>query len=115
MKLSIPILVFTLGFCVFMGITAGSLGVGAAFPNINRIAAPVVCPGGQLTGTQHVTRPYPGKTVTTVDYTCVNPQTGASVPVDKFSIALIAGTAFGVVGFIPLFLMLLFRRPQRQA
>ncbi len=62
MKIPFLGLIVTFVFCVFMGITAISMGVGALVPSINQIAAPVVCPGGELTPGSQRFNPYPGKT-----------------------------------------------------
>src|SRR5258706_355639 len=36
-------------WCIFMGVTAISIGLGALFTPMNLIAKPFVCPNGQMT------------------------------------------------------------------
>ncbi len=47
MKLKTSTLIWVFIWSLFMGVTAISIGVGAAYPPLNYIAAPVVCPGGR--------------------------------------------------------------------
>ena len=85
-------------FCIFMGITAISLGAGAAYPPINNVAQPVVCSGGQLSAQQSITTPLPDRTYIQAEYVCVDP-TGTIEPLNKFWIALVSGTFYGIILF----------------
>ena len=97
-----------LGFCVFMGITAVSMGFGAIFPDINQIAQPFVCPNGTMTAETRRANPYPGKTVTTARWSCVE---GKSVtPLSLMSVAGCAGSIYGVVLAIPLLILMARRK-----
>ncbi len=101
-------LLITLGvvlfFCLFMGVTAISMGVGAAYPPINLVAQPFVCPGGQMVAQQSFQSPRPGTTYVSAAWTCVEPS-GARTPIPY--VALIAGPIQGMVcfGFIAPFLL----------
>lgn len=103
--------VVALIFCLFMGITAISFGVGAAYPPINRIAQPLVCSGGKMEYQTIVSHPRPGKTYIQTSWTCVDPS-GAKTPIDTLTIALYAGSFYGLVlyGFIAVLLLLGSRR-----
>ncbi len=61
---------------LFMGVTAISIGFGAAFPALNQIAGPFVCGNGQMRVDSTTYRPSPGTTVTTEDWMCVDNRTG---------------------------------------
>ncbi len=100
-------------FCLFMGITAISYGVGAAYPPINQIAQPFVCAGGKLNYQTIVSHPRPGKTYIQTSWTCVD-SSGAKAPIDTFTIALYAGSLYGLVlyGFLAVMLLLGSRRPK---
>ncbi len=98
MKTSTAIWVFL--WSLFMGVTACSIGVGAAYPPLNYIAAPVVCPGGKMSVNSTVYNPYPGTTVTTEDWICTNTATGAQTPLSIFKISLVAGVVYGLLLFL---------------
>jgi len=86
-------------FCLFMGVTAISLGVGAAYPPINRIAAPLVCSGGEMTYKQKVTNPLPGTTYVSASWKCVD-RSGRTTPIGTFPLCLYAGTFYGLLLFV---------------
>lgn len=90
-----------------MGITAISVGVGAAIPSINLIAKPIVCPNGDMTTQSQVYRPYPGKTVTSMSWYCI--EGGETRPLSLFPIAMISGSAYGLGLFVLLVLIGLLR------
>jgi len=99
MKLKTSTVVWTLIWCLFMGVTVGSIGIGAVFPSVNLIAKPFVCPGGQM---QVVTKDYhpdPTRTVTTVTTYCVDGKTGVKTELGIFPMSLYAGTICGLVFF----------------
>src|SRR5437764_9218058 len=81
---------------IFMGVTAISIGVGAAFPPANRIAKPFVCPNGQMTLNQQVSNPLPGTTYTTITWYCVDAQSGDKTELGIFPMSLYAGAIYGV-------------------
>jgi hypothetical protein len=85
---------------IFMGVTAISIGVGAAFPPANLIAKPFVCPNGQMTVNQETSNPLPGTTYTTVTWYCVDAQTGVSTQLDMFPMSLYAGAIYGLLVFV---------------
>jgi hypothetical protein len=99
MKLKTSTVVWTFIWCLFMGVTVGSIGIGAVFPSVNLAAKPFVCPNGQM---QVVTKDYhpdPTRTVTTVTTYCVDGTTGAKTQLGIFPMSLYAGTLFGLVFF----------------
>ena len=63
MKLKTSTLLLTFIWCWFMGITAISIGFGALFPSMNRVAKPFVCPSGKMDLTKEVYNPYPENTI----------------------------------------------------
>lgn len=93
-------------FCVFMGITAISVGLGTAFPSINQIAKPVVCPSGNMVQELRVYNPYPGKTVTSQTWYCVDEDgAGSKRQLSMFPISMFAGTIYGLALFAFLFVL----------
>lgn len=98
----------TLVFCVFMGITAISVGLGAAFPSINQIARPFVCSNGEMIQESRRFNPYPGKVVTSQTWYCVE-DGGSRTQLSMFPIALIAGTFYGLGLFAVLFVLRLLK------
>ena len=98
-------LIVVFGFCLFMGVTAISMGVGAVYPPINLVAQPFVCPGGEMVAERSVRSPLPGRTYVTASWTCVEPS-GARTPIR--SVSLFAGPIHGLVLFalcLPLVLL----------
>ncbi len=76
MKLKKSTLVWTFLWSLFMGVTTISIGIGAAFPPLNYIAAPFVCPGGTMSVDEQGYNPSPGTTVTTLTGYCTDGATG---------------------------------------
>jgi hypothetical protein len=100
MKLSTSTLVWTFVWCLFMGVTAISIGFGALFPSMNRIAKPFVCPRGEMKVDQQVYRPYPGNTITTLTWYCVDALSGEEQELGIFPMSLYAGLIYGLLLFV---------------
>ena len=97
-------------WCIFMGITAVSIGVGAIYPPLNLIAKPFVCPNGQMTYQESTSNPLPGTTYTTIGWYCVNGQTETTTQLDIFQIAVAAGIPYGlVIAVLVLIAVVVFR------
>ncbi len=92
-------IILLLIWCLFMGVTAISIGFGAAFPALNQIAGPFVCSNGEMRVDSQTYRPSPGTTVTTLDWQCVDKKTGEAQPVNEMSMFLINGLIYGVILF----------------
>jgi hypothetical protein len=86
-------------FALFMGITAISLGVGAAYPPINTIAKPVVCPSGEMAYQRNVSNPLPGRTYVQAAWACVD-SSGRATPISTSAICLVAGSIYGLGLFV---------------
>lgn len=118
MKLKAGPLILIFLWCWFMGITAISIGFGALFPSMNRIAKPFVCLRGQMELETETYRPYPGSTITTLKWYCVDDASasGSRRELGIFPISLYAGTIYGVLlfgaGFV--FMQILFNRSPAQ-
>ena len=100
MRFKISTLLWTFVWCIFMGITVGSIGLGAVFPSVNRITAPFVCSNGRLELITQDYHPSPVEVVTTLTWYCVDPNTGARQEVSPFVMALIAGPLYGLLLFL---------------
>jgi hypothetical protein len=99
-KTSSLIIVLTVGFIfsIFLGITAGAMGFGSRFPGLNLIAAPFLCPGGEMSYTQHVTE-IGTATYWTADWFCVEEGTGVQKELDPNRVHGLAGTFYGLLVF----------------
>ena len=87
-------------FCLFMGVTVVSVGLGALFPPLNLVAKPFVCPSGQMTYEEIVSRPLPGTTYTLIYWFCTDNQTGAKTQLEPFPKDLYAGIVYGLLIFV---------------
>ena len=104
MRLSRGIVLLVFLWCIFMGITAISIGVGALYPPINYIARPLVCPAGRMTVEEQTYTVSPVETVTTITSYCVDSQTGARTELSMWPTSLFAGTIYGLVLFFVIIL-----------
>lgn len=93
-------LIWTFIWCIFMGVTVGSIGIGAVFPPANYVAAPFVCPGGTMQLTTQNYQPSPVESVTTLTWYCVDGKTGAQTELGIFPMSLYAGAIYGLLIFL---------------
>lgn len=103
--------VILLIFCIFMGITGISVGIGAAYPPINSIAQPFVCAGGQMSYQTNVSHPLPGQTYIRASWTCED-ASGRQKHIGTLPLALYAGSLYGLLlyGILAILMMLGSRR-----
>lgn len=87
-------------WCLFMGVTAISIGFGAIFPSMNLIAKPFVCPRGEMQLETQDYYPSPVETVTTLTWYCVDKTTGEKVELGLFPMSLYAGLIYGFLLFL---------------
>lgn len=99
MKINRSTIFSVLGVCIFMGITGISIGLGAIYPPLNRIAKPLVCPNGEMIVETQTYRPTPVETVTTVTWYCVDSRTGDKAELGIFPMCIYAGTFYGLLLF----------------
>lgn len=100
MKLKTSTIIWTFIWCLFMGVTAISIGFGAIFPSMNRIAKPFVCPAGKMEVEEQVYNPYPGNTITTLTWYCVDATSGTKTELGVFPMSIYAGLIYGFGLFI---------------
>ncbi len=105
MELNLRNVLIAFLFSLFMGVTAIAIGAGAAYPPINYIAAPVVCPDGQMTVESTVYNPYPGRWITTRDWYCTDPSTGVKRSLNFFEMDLVSGLVYGLALFVVIVLL----------
>ena len=118
MSLKPKSIILLLVWSLFMGVTAISIGFGAAFPALNQIAGPFVCPNGDMRVDSQTYRPMPGTTVTTLDWQCVDKKSGEAQRINELSMFLINGLIYGFVLFGVIMLgywIAMKRRAQRVA
>ena len=104
MKLKASTVMWTFIWCLFMGIAVGSIGIGAIYPPANLIARPFVCPGGKMQVVTQDYHPSPIETVTTLTWYCVDEKTGAKTELGIFPMSLYAGTIYGLLFFVVVFI-----------
>ena len=80
-----------------MGITVGSIGLGAVFPSVNLITRPFLCRGGQMELVTQDYHPSPIEVVTTLTWYCVDAKTGVRQQMNMWQMSLIAGTIYGLL------------------
>ncbi len=86
---------------IFMGVTAISIGIGAAFPPLNLVAKPFVCLDGQMNSETHVlSNPLPGTTYVQVTWYCVDKQTDTKTALEMFPMSLYSGAFYGFLLFV---------------
>jgi hypothetical protein len=108
MNLKLSSLVIPFVWCIFMGITVGSIGIGAVLPAANLIAKPFVCPAGQMQMDSQTFNPYPGTTITQETWYCIDGSTGAKTELGLFPMSLYAGTIYGLLFFVVVFWVMFF-------
>src|SRR5688572_24684586 len=91
-------------FSMIMGITAGAMGFGSLYPQLNLVAKPFVCPNQQMSHTQHVSQ-IGSETYTTATWFCEDEQSGSKTEINPNTIFLIAGPIYGLVFFIGLLII----------
>ncbi len=115
MKLKTSTLLWMFVWCWFMGITAISIGFGALFPSMNLVAKPFVCPSGTMDLTRQVYNPYPGNTITTITWYCVDEASGTKTELGIFPMSLYSGTIYGwlLFGLVALGMLINAKRKQK--
>ncbi len=89
-----------LGVSMFCGIILVAIAAGAVIPRvIDPIAAPLVCPHGQLQITQNTTSYKPGESDTWTTDTCVDTATGQQQDV-SLQTTLAAGIEYSLMLFV---------------
>ncbi len=95
---------------IFMGVTAVSIGLGAAYPPANLVAKPFVCPNGTMRYEQATSNPLPGTTYTLTAWYCVDNRSGAKTELGIFPMSLYSGVIYGLLIYGLGLIVWLFRR-----
>ena len=85
-------------FSIIMGVTGGAIGLGSRFPGLNLIVGPFLCPGAQMSYTQHVSE-IGTATYWTADWACVDEVSGKTTELDPDTVFFSAGPIYGLVFF----------------
>ena len=85
-------------FSIVLGITAGAMGLGSIYPQLNSIAQPIACPGQAMSHSQQISE-IGTATYYTAKWYCVDEKTGERSELSSNTVALIAGPFYGVVIF----------------
>ena len=89
------------GISLFVGVIIVSIGLGAAIPDIERVAAPLVCGGGSLQLESQSYSYRPGDVTTTRTWYCL--EAGGGAPQDiTWSVVFAAGLVYSAVIFVVL-------------
>lgn len=107
MKLHFWPLVIRFLISQFVGIIIFSIGIGAIFPSLNYIAAPIVCPGGTMSTNTESYSYRPGEVFTSITQMCGNKATGQVADVTWPS-TFVAGFIYGIIFFFLSFLLTYF-------
>jgi hypothetical protein len=99
MKKKIRNLMIAFISCMFTGIVVISVGLGAAFPVLDRISAPIVCGEGKMELESKSYSGLPGQSATTVRWLCIDSQTGEKEYI-SFQTAVVSGILYGLIFFI---------------
>lgn len=110
MKLKWTPLILLFIWCIFMGITVGSIGIGAVVPSVNLISKPFVCPQGEMILETQDYHPSPVEVVTTLTWYCVNPQNGQRTELGLFPMSLYAGSIYGFLLFAVIYGVIIYSR-----
>jgi hypothetical protein len=100
MKIKTSTLFWLFIWCIFMGVTAISIGFGALFPSMNRIAGPFVCPNGEMELTTQDYRVSPTESGTILTWYCVDQKTETKTELGIFPMSLYAGVIYGLLLFV---------------
>ncbi|MBV6395229.1 MAG: hypothetical protein HFACDABA_00803 [Anaerolineales bacterium] len=110
MKIKGAPLILTFVWCIFMGITVGSIGIGSVVPSVNLISKPFVCPQGEMTLETQDYHPSPVEVVTTLTWYCVNLQNGQRTELGLFPMSLYAGSIYGLLLFAVIYGVIVYSR-----
>lgn len=96
-----------LAFSILIGVTAGAMGFGSIYPQLNLIAKPFACPGKQMSYSQQVSE-IGTATYYTAKWFCVDERSGVKTEVEPNTVFLYAGVFYGLVFFALLFVITYF-------
>jgi hypothetical protein len=102
-------------WCLFAGVIGIGIGLGAAFPPLNFIAAPFVCPGGSMTYSSQGYTVSPVESVTTVSLNCVDAATGSATEVNMFPTVFYSGLIYGLIIFVVVLVIMAISANRRKA
>ena len=109
MQFKTSTLIWLFIWCIFMGVTVGSIGIGAVFPAANVITKPFVCANGQFQLITQDYHPSPVETVTTLTWYCIDNTTGAREEISIYRMAFIAGPIYGLLLFLVIYTWMVYR------
>jgi hypothetical protein len=89
---------------IFLGITAGAMGFGSRFPQLNLVAAPFLCAGRQMSHEQHVTE-IGTDTYWTATWFCTDGSSGIRTELDSDTVFLYASPFYSLIFFVLLFII----------
>jgi hypothetical protein len=81
-------------FSIFLGITGVSMGLGSMYPGLNLITKPLLCPGQQMSYTQHVSE-IGSDTFWSATWFCMDE--GSETQLDPAVIHGYAGSLYGLL------------------
>jgi hypothetical protein len=91
---------------IFLGITGGAMGFGSRYPQFNLITAPFLCPGRQMSYTQHVTE-IGTATYWTATWFCEDEGSDIKTELDSDTVFMYASPFYSLV-FLVLLLVIVY-------
>ena len=92
-------LLIIFAFSIFLGITAGAMGLGSIYPQLNSVAQPLACPGRKMSHAQQISE-IGTATYYAAKWYCVDERSGEKSELSGNTVALIAGPVYGLVIFV---------------
>ncbi len=115
MNIKLSTLFWTFVWSLFMGVTAISIGIGAAFPPLNYVAKPFVCPNGTMSVTGDTYTVSPVETVTTLTWYCLDKSSGAKTELSMWPMSIASGLIYGFLLFLVILLGMSIASLRKQA
>jgi len=115
MNIKLSTLFWTFVWSLFMGVTAICIGIGAAFPPLNYVARPFVCPNGTMSVRGDTYNVSPVETVTTLTWYCIDKSSGAKTELSMWPMSIASGLIYGLLLFLIILLGMSLAALRKQA
>ena len=89
---------------IFLGVTAGAMGMGSLYPQLNLVSRPVLCPNSQMTYDQNVSQ-VGSENYWRATWFCVDEQSGVRTELDRNTVFLYASPLYSFVIFALLLIL----------
>jgi hypothetical protein len=93
-----------LALSIFLGVTAGAMGMGSLYPQLNLVSKPALCPNSQMTYDQNVSQ-VGSENYWSATWFCVDEQSGVRTELDRNTVFLYASPLYSFVIFALLLIL----------